>query len=423
MQLSSIPKLAPSLTLNSLECGLHMFNNNTGRKPINIRVASDTILYAPLYTFVQSNSREKSPPFRFHINHVNSSIKLDEEAEEGKDLWALLPIKYDPVFSPVIVKDHFGKNPQDWFGVGDPLRVRRLVQSRKDSSDSFKFVASLINKLAFWIVAESHCKFEKAQNFNYIGCHSVGMTGYLLAESMFLAWNNNPLAPCKIPGREVDLVFRHIKVDRRRRNNTSDPFAWFAAVTSEIDKIRYLTEKHGSTEDWKVKKVHQEFSDIPEDYLLTAIVARSDKEAILNGIKEATHYLTSGIQKEIKRLQSIDEDEQKEFLRDLVDFYWSHGSFRVPWNGKLSFLHRHMFPIIKELKEIYSTYLCAPLAAKEHTDRFLWKAIRSDMRWKGLKQDEIEAKINYYHNLLRTDSWNAPSLWQSTEEYGRAETA
>jgi len=394
------------------------------RQPVNIRVAFDTILYAPIYTFVQRHSQNGRSDFRFHIIPVRSSI----EPKLGGDLSALAPIQKDPVFTTVIKKVHFRteQHKYDWFGIGDPLRVRRLIQLRNDPhSFSYDFVGTLIDKLAFWIVTESHCDFKEANlwQYNYVACQSVGMTGYYLAETLFKTDRSNPLAPSRTPGREVHHMFKLLEVDMNRRatiktGSNPDP-VWFAAVSTEIDKILYLTRKYDS--DWSLHfdSINLAFQKneekkIDHDFLLTAIVARryDRDEEQQKKLMKAEEILIEGVTEEIGRLQSADNKIRKEFLSDLVDFYWSCGSFSLPGSSQLLRFGHDLHDVLDSIKDIYPSSLVAPLKAKTETDKFLRRAIRSELERNGDQVSEI--KVNAHFDDLCTDSWQARcnQLWK-----------
>lgn len=393
-----------------------MFTNRSSKTTIRIHIASDTILYAPLYTFVQNNSRDTYSPYNFQIIPVHSGISLDTEGESRHDLQAFLPIKDDPVFSKVIIKEEFDDNRFDWIGIGDPLRVRRLVQYHQANNISCEFAATLIDKMAFWVVTEKRCNLDSFWNFNYIGCHPLGMTGYYLSESLFVNGYNNPLAPSRVPGQEIDQVIRHIKYDRKRRNGASDDPVWFAAVSTEIDKMLFSTKHDRYPKDWKIKTIQEVFPDfVPNDYLLTAIVARKEQGKLGDDIRSATGFLVKGIANDIRRLQIADNVIEEDFLDDLVDFYWSHGSYRVPGGGTLYNLRKNLRQVLRRIRDVYTPTLSAPFKAKQETDSFLRFAIRSDLRRKGHAGKELEVKLAYYYERLNTDTWNANTLWQRPE--------
>jgi len=220
------------------------------KKNVKIRVALDSIIYAPLYTFVQQNSINSEAPFRFYIEAVHQNIDLHDDS----NLRSLGPIRNDPVFSPVCDKDRFDMtgNRDSWFGVGDPLRVVRLAQYRGEKI-SYHFLGTLVSRLAFWIISEEKCLAEhlspeRAKNFNYVACHSRGMTGYYIAETLFKNECNNPLAPVYLPGKEVQQVFRMLKVDWPRRTESKRDPVWMAAVSTEIGKMLNLRSKYHNEE-------------------------------------------------------------------------------------------------------------------------------------------------------------------------------
>jgi hypothetical protein len=186
------------------------------KKPIKIRVALDSIIYAPLYFFVQKNSLNRNAQFHFYIEPVHTNIKavprekLRASLSIYLNLSSLRPIEDDPVFSPVCDKTLFDDWPRTWFGVGDPLRVRRL-QIFKPSFIAYEFIGTLVSRLALWIIAERKCQLapEYLSDFNYVTCHSRGMTGYYVTEALFRTKYNNPLAPVYAAGQERCSEYRN----------------------------------------------------------------------------------------------------------------------------------------------------------------------------------------------------------------------
>lgn len=396
------------------------------RIQVNIRVAFDTILYAPVYTFVHRNSRRLRSEFNYHIIPVRSPI----ETAGASELSALAPIVKDPTFSSVIQKAYFRANghEHDWFGIGDPLRVRRLIQLRGDDHQfSFDFIGTLIDKLAFWVVTEPHCTFaeEKLWRFNYVACQSIGMTGYYLTESLFKTEGNNPIAPTRMPGQEVEHIFKMYENEKTRRSNLSgasdnDP-VWLAAVSTEIDKILYFRGKYDSHGvPFYVGSIIQAFQrntrrKLEREYLFTAIVARRNERDPdeQKTIERAKRDLWEGINHEIKRIKSDDPKERKSFIKDLCEFYWSRSSFIPPYASELKNLEHDLRDVIDEIKDLYATNMIASYKARIETNNLLKRAIESELQRNG--NGDVMHKVTQHYNNLQTDTWQAThnQLWRS----------
>ena len=379
----------------------------TKRKIVNIRVAFDTILYSPLYTFVQNNSLDDDSRFLFRIKPVHEPIRPVASGE----LKALAPIDHDPVFSEVIHKDNFQVFENDWFGVADPLRVRRLLLHHTADSISFDFVGTFVDELAFWLITESHCQVDTNSRwkYNYVACQSKGMTGYYLAERIFTQPKNNPLAPSKLPGHELIHFFDLLKADdKRKERSVTDP-VWLAAVSTEIGKIIYMKGRYGFSDRFRDHYIPNIFPELaPKKFLLTAIVARKYTDSQQDEVNEAVEYLKKKLQEEILRLQSRNPNTCRDFLEDLIDFYWGHASFELPGNGRLFGLRRNLETSLKQLSTIYTQTLAADPEAKTTTDAFLKEAIKSDLTQST--GSAPAAKVTRLYQQLQTDTWGK-GLW------------
>lgn len=373
------------------------------RMAIRIRVALDSILYAPLYAFVQENSLRKSA-FLFYIEPVHDPIQPSDRSK----LHSLGPISFDPVFSPVCDKNRFAdpKYRNTWFGVGDPLRAHRLAQDLK-SEVSCDFLGTLVSKLAFWIITEQKCKLipDRIKDFNYVACHSKGMTGYYVSETLFKSSGNNPLAPVKKPGQEAQHIFDLLQVDWRRRSD-DDP-VWIAAVSTEIGKMMYLKRKYERKGRMvNVRLLYKTIGSglLPSDFVMTAVVGRRDPKNKL--IDEAGKYLKEGLINSIGDLRAGNTN----FCKNLADFHGSQGLFSLPGKNHPFSLRKEIDEIVEELqkRDLYPTNeLFAPVSAKSGTDQLLKAAIKHDLVSGG-----GESEINEQFDKLQTNVWGADPLWK-----------
>lgn len=396
------------------------------RIPVKILVALDSIIYAPLYAFVQKNSVDFKAKFRFFIEPVHEPINSDTSREQKLD--SLAPIQRDPVFSPVIDVDFHPAHKDTWFGVGDPLRVRRLeCYQGRGRPISYDFVGTLVSKLAFWLVGEQQSTFKRrdASKYNMIICHLKGMTGYYLSELFFKKCGNNPLAPVREPGSEVTHLINLLRVDWNRRVLGSDP-VWLAALTTEIDKITYI-RNHGP-EVFRAKLINRNFiypdevneeengeqsddteglTDDPVDFLMTAIVARRSEDIRQQQlIEEVTNILKDGIINAIYDLKQSHTRDQ--FIKHLTAFYKSRRTFSVPGSGNLFFLKRDLTETVIKLRGIYPDNLLASSEARNVTDLLLRAAIESDLP-AGTPQNAIDGYVNNY----KTNTWSGSNLWEA----------
>jgi hypothetical protein len=378
------------------------------RKPIKILVAVDSIVYAPLYAFVERNSTTKSE-FLFQIEPVHKPLQISHRHR----LKGLAPITYDPVFSPVIEKSNF-KNPRyeyTWFGVGDPLRVTR-IKWRQSAGLSFEFVGTLISRMAQWIIADRNVKFghDQTHNYNYVACHPKGMTGYYLAEYLFRTTTNNPLAPTWRPNLEIDHALGVLNMDSRRRPDPEDA-VWIAALTMQIGKILMVMAKGNNGSKFNYHPVYKVFPKIPEDYLFTAIVARRDEGNRQHEIEDATKHLTEGLIEAISWFR--DENETNQLIKHLKRFYRSRASFALPKRNDPLLLRERGTDIIHEIKDLYPSQLQAETEARTATDSLLASALRSELK---LSSTEVNETFNDYFEKLRTANWGNSSekLWKST---------
>jgi hypothetical protein len=384
------------------------------KRPIKIRVALDSIIYAPLYVFVQQDSLKRTAPFRFYVEPVHKGITLEPQedlVESGsiyQDLLSLGPIYEDPVFSPVCDQDWFREEPRTWFGVGDPLRAHRLKLYR-GSSISYQFVGTLVSRLAFWIITEQRRQLqpEYMHRFNYVTCHSRGMTGHYVAEVLFRTERNNPLAPVYAPGREVDQVFNFLSQDwPRRTGRITDP-VWAAAVSTEIGRMLTLRNMHKKEHRTVIEPLYQTIGrdKIPSDFLFTAVVARTDNRNAQE-ISHSSAYLKQRLIETIKLLR----EDPAEFCRNLAAFYTSHASFTLPAGSRPFWLQRGMkdIAILEYLQGLYPLNdLYAPRVAKLGTDWLLTQAILQDIRPR-IDNPPFPAIFEE----LRPDRWEAAdSLW------------
>src|ERR1700687_243380 len=148
------------------------------KKPLIINLALDSVLYAPLYVAVQRHHRTRSK-FRFRFDCPRGQIEPSRRSTDPVNA-----LHYDPVFSPVIDRNHWKSRllngiQNNWFAVGDPLRPIRL-QEEHPHNISYSFVGSLVARAAFWAVVET----SKPSQYNYVACHAVEMTGDDLADHL-----------------------------------------------------------------------------------------------------------------------------------------------------------------------------------------------------------------------------------------------
>jgi hypothetical protein len=385
------------------------------RKTIRINVAVDSIIYAPLYAFVEKTSNDNTSKFNFLINPTSDPPRL----QTPHDLSGLSPIIYDPTFSPVIDRTIIKKDKDLLFGVGDPLRIKRLVLSKGNSiSDNhYDFLGTLVSKPALWLVIEHKCisNLTNIANYNYVGCHSEGMTGYYLSEIIFKRKGNNPLAPVNHAGTELECWDYILEADNKRRqgrNGVVDP-VWLAAVSTEIDEAIYRKEKsYHNGESPMYYFLPEEFNIIPKDFLFTAIVARKPQEKATQAlIDDAKDVLIQGLSEIIEKVNS--GNGHQEVADHLYEFYNARTSFSLPKystkkSEQMQFIHQILN--ILETKEIYPYDLRASVSAKQETDRILKQCIRSEIKAKGLTKEENRQLFTRYFEELKTDKWKE-GLW------------
>lgn len=363
-----------------------------GNKPIKVRVALDSVIYAPVYVFIQRNSIQKSPSFRFHIEDVSENFRFSLDPAPP----FLRAIEYDPVFSCVMDPDNY--RSRTWFGIGDPLRVRRLVLGKKSLTERYNFVGTLVSQLALWLITESRIG-ERARDvghYNYVGCHPEGMTGHVFSKFLFKNPHHDPLAPVKEPGSELKFLTKLLKQDIPRRVNYADP-VWFGAVSTEIDEAVNCRTKPTPLSYRFLFDIFEN-SNIPKDYLFTSIVARGCAVE-QSEIEEATGYLHDGLLKSIGMLR--DPAQRPEFIRLLHEFYRSHRAFRVSTKSVWPYLQKKFLKeVMEKIYDIYPADLLSNRQAVTNTDEWLEYALS------GFSTTEKQALFN----RIRTSTWRGEGL-------------
>ena len=274
---------------------------------------------------------------------------------------------------------------------------------------SHQFLGTLISRLAFWIISEEKCLDSPLfiKNFNYVACHSKGMTGYYVTEALFKTEYNNPLAPVYIPGKEVENIFRLLDIDWPRRvehTNYPDPVC-IAAISTEIGKMLNWKNFHDGQREIRIERLNDVAGAgiIPNDFLFTAIVARKSTTDAQE-IADASQYLREGVIESIRELR-VDPNK---FSRSLAAFYSTHASFLLPGKNNPFLLKREIKKIVANLGDLYpKTGLCAPVEAMTGTNDLLCKAIKHD-----LMPGAAQTVIDDHFNNLQTNSWDAGgTLW------------
>jgi hypothetical protein len=390
---------------------------------IYIRLALKSVLYAPILAFI-GNYIAKGKDFEFIIEIA------DEEIETGfwKNLNALTAIEYDPVFSPVIEIDKYLKDR--YFAVGDPLRVRRLMLGKDLENFEYNFLGTLIQQLAFWIISENgKCSYnnEDVFKFNLVTCHSKGMTGYYLAETIFKLKKHDPLAPTKKPGNEVNIFEKLLELDMKERRlqdiskilniDKEDP-VWFAAISTEYSDVYSLASRRrkiNNKEFISKKYLPKTFTSLQNNYCMTAIVARNSEEN-REIISSARNVLKDGIISEIKLLTSKSHQERKEFAIHLKDFFNHTPDEKLKlkesdsYSNLIEMLERSVdipLELLKTITRIYPSNLITTIQTKNDTDKFIDMAISSDLNG----QTNIRNLKKSCYDDLKTDTWNANELW------------
>jgi hypothetical protein len=380
---------------------------------VYINLPLGSIIYAPLYVA----AFRSTPDFNFRFSSQPDPIF------PAQHQWrrAFAPIIIDPVFSPVIQRQHFKRNDKSWFAVGDPLRVRRLVEHHGLDQCAFTFLGTLVTRLAFWTLTERRGPYRASEDrvYNYIACHTPGMTGYHLAEHLFrVNAAYNPLAPTT-PGQEVEHFFRMLGADWQRTSPGTDRYfddpVTFAVLTTEIGNVLYHLNRFSNSGKvfFDVELVGKRFfpSKLPsDDFIMTAIVARRyddnpDRAALVKAAGEVLR------EKLLDALQLLRSDPQA-FAGKLSEFYSNYsGSFASPTDPDDA--DAYLLDTVTRIANIYSggNDLVPSGDARAHTDRLLSLSLRSEYRARH-KQWPSHATLKREYDLLCTKTWDPNGiLW------------
>lgn len=393
---------------------------NNNQKPVKIMVALPSILYAPIYVFQEMQRINGIGEYRFHIElpdkYVNDpQIEIRPLVTIGQTevrLDAFAPIVYDPLFSPIVNDKFIDKYPDIWFGVGDPVRLRRMTFGEERSDIDYRIIGTLVNKLAYWVVAERKCGFKSTEidRYNLIACHSRGMTGYHIADHIFKRSlkdkpSINPLAPTANPGSEVEYYFNILKIDLKRRSgilDENDP-VWMGAVTTEIGQIHKFLKSEQMERKVYLYPVHKHFPDKlgSDAFIMTSIIARRYENKAKNSkVKRAAEVLRKGVINAITLLNK----EPKQFAKHLKQFYICHTDTFMAPDAENNMESCDLFMIYYEqLRRIYSASLCTNSKVRKATDEILRRSIASDIRNNGAK--DTDTRVKYVLDQLKTSTW------------------
>lgn len=401
----------------------------TPRSDVYIRLAIDSVVYAPLYVFQDMQRKDSDSRFRFKFKPTVTEITPADPIQfPGCECNAtcrqlgsrgFAPTAFDPTFSPVVDRAYFPQFRSDWFAVGDPVRIRRLVLSRVKPNVSGNLVGSLIVRPAYWVVVDRsvQCDPSVRRCFNLVACQPRGTTGFHLADLAFRGRCQgcpefDSLAPTARPGAEVDYYFRLLEAEHRFRKSTQpaqQPPKAFAVVTPDIGRIQYQKSRRQLSDQLES---HPVAAWLPDDinshsFIMTGIVARHyDQEDEQKQVDEASRTLRAGVAKAISLLR----DDVDKFLFHLGRCYVSHGGFTPPDAPTLGLFRasRHFSAYVAQLKDFYnqSKDLTTDAATRRETDSLLGQSIESDLRHFGSVCSHTK---EYVLDRVGTHSWTGIS--------------
>ncbi len=381
------------------------------RNIVIIALPLPSIVYAPLYVAIDRINRSNHN-YKFWVKCQRGPILVAKHQTKRR---AFAPSYIDPVFSPVIDTEYFENNPRCWFAVGDPLRVRRLAENERANNLSYRFLGTLVDQLAFWVVGEKRSFGRDQGRYNYVSCHMRGMTGYYLAERIFNVSNSySPLAPA-MPGTEVRHYFKMVEIDWQRKKSAGDDGEdpiHFAAITTEVGELIHNVQRLSKERVFKHGRVSELFEGKiqNDDFIMTALIARvnnknADEES---KIRRASELLVENI---LNSLATLRQDPHA-FGQELVNFYLEHratfGSPTDPNDG-----NAYIDLVLRELKGVYrnSENLLASESARSNTDKLLRMWLRSDLMQVSARgrEDSVEKEFNQ----ICTDTWQGAegNLW------------
>lgn len=412
-------------------------------KNVVINLALNSFLYFPIFLSVKRYNLEISNRKKYQLNTLGvdhdkvfyfdfdfpqkNKLKIKYASKENKEF--LDPVLYDSVFSPVVDRNEYTDENGElkksykntWFCVGDPLRLINLVRGKGKEDIRANFSGTLIKQAAFWILFDKKCEYRDGLdmddyllNYNLIGCHPKGMTGYYISDSIFHIKNFfNPVAPCKLPGDEFDYLVKLYKAEQHRSEfaDMADP-VWLAAVSTELDKMFLFKKKISKTRPLKVQPIFKFFRDQEEkNILMTAIITRNDstlkdyadvkaaEKILVNGTKLVIDEFAKAVQKH----KSGDSTELVA-LSEEINRFW--GRSRI-WHNRIS--SKIIFEILSDeeinLLDIYAENLQAPPNSVQGSTRLINNIISEFLNKNNFHSDDRNKEFEKYMGLL-------PEKWE-----------